>query len=400
MSPPVRPTPSARRTPIERGRGAALTSRDRPSRPPSADRILIIRLGALGDVVRTLPAASALRSLYPGAHITWLVEPGSAGVVDAARVADETLVFPRAELVEFFRTADGLSFVRMLVRVVRQLRDRRFDLVLDFHGILKSGVLALLSGAPLRYGYGRHVAREFADRFVNRPVQLENSHISRYDRNAALVEALSSEAKFPDQPFLRASPLAVARLAARLRVSNREKSEGFVLIHPGSSPRARHKRYSPPAWGQVARQLAREGVSVWVTFGSNRDERILAEEMIRTSEGAIVSAPETRSFDDLLALLARASVLVSSDSGPLHAASLAGVPVVQLLGPTDPIHNEPWRHSPARRVYVPLPCSPCRRGCADATCMRAIPPALVVEAIRELRESGVQSETRSHERPR
>jgi len=150
----------------------------------------------------------------------------------------------------------------------------------------------------------------------------------------------------------------------------------------------------------VARQLAKEGISVWVASGSNRDERNLAEEIVRNSEGAIVSAPEMRSFDDLLALLVRASVLVSCDSGPLHAASLAGVPVVQLLGPTDPIHNEPWCHSPSRRVYFPLPCSPCRRGCADATCMRAIPPALVVEEIRGLRESCARSETLSLEHPR
>jgi heptosyltransferase-1 len=367
-----------------------LASRDRPGRPPGADRILIIRLGALGDVVRSLPAAVALRSLYPGAHITWLVEPGAAGVVDTAGVVDETLVFPRGDLVEFFRAADGLSFFRMLFGAVRQLRDRRFDLVLDFHGILKSGLLARLSGAPLRYGFGSRVAREFADRFVNRPVKLENPHVSRYDKNRALVEALSPAAEFPERPFLQPSPLAIARLAARLRVSNREKAEGFVLIHPGSSPGAQYKRYAPSAWNEVARRLAEEGIPVWVASGPNRHESNLAEEIIRASQGAIACAPETRSFDDLLALLVRASVFVSCDSGPLHAASLAGVPVVQLLGPTDPIHNEPWRGSPSRRVYVPLPCSPCRRGCADATCMRAIPPALVVEEIRGLRETGVQ----------
>jgi len=369
-------------------------------RPPRADRILIIRLGALGDVVRTLPAAVALRSLYPGAHLTWLVEPGAAGVVDAAGFIDETLVFPRAELVEFLQAADGLSFARMWIGVVRRLRDRRFDLVLDFHGILRSGLLARLSGAPIRYGFGRRVAREFADLFVNRHVELEDPHVSRYDRNASLVEALAPNMEIPDRPLLQPSPLAVARLTSRLRILNREKAEGFVLIHPGSSPRARHKRYAPSAWGAVAARLAKEGIPVWVTSGPERHERSLVEEILRTSEGTVVCAPETRSFDDLLAILARASVFVSSDSGPLHAASLVGVPVVQLLGPTDPIHNEPWRSSPSRRLHIPLPCSPCRRGCADATCMRAIPPALVVDEILGLREACVQSGARSLERPR
>jgi len=259
MVPPVRPTLPAHTTSIGRGRGAAPASRDGGPRPPVADRILIIRLGALGDVVRTLPAAAALRSLYPGAHLSWLVEPGAAGVVDAASVVDETLVFPRGELVESLRAADGLSFARTLLGVVRCLRDRRFDLVLDFHGILKSGLLARLSGAPIRYGFGRRIARELADRFANRRVELEDPHVSRYDRNAALVELLAPGVKIPDRPFLQPSSLAVARLAARLRVSNREKEEGYVLIHPGSSPRARHKRYAPSAWREVAERLANEG---------------------------------------------------------------------------------------------------------------------------------------------
>jgi ADP-heptose:LPS heptosyltransferase len=162
------------------------------------------------------------------------------------------------------------------------------------------------------------------------------------------------------------------------------------LIHPGSSPRAGHKRYAPSAWGEVAQRLAKNGIQVWVASGSSRDERNLVEEIIRTSEGASVPAPETRSFDDLLALLIRASVFVSCDSGPLHAASLVGVPVVQLLGPTHPIHNEPWPHSPSRRVHIPLACSPCRRGCAEATCMRAIPPSLVADEIRGLREDCIR----------
>ena len=400
MVPSARPTPAARATSIEGGRGAAFGSCDGLARPPDADRILIIRLGALGDVVRTLPAAVALRSLYPGSHLTWLVEGGAAGVVDAAGIVDETLIFPRAELVEFLQAADGLSFARMLIGVVRRLRDRRFDLVLDFHGILKSGLLARLSGAPIRFGFDRRIAREFAENFVNRRVELPDPDVSRYDRNAALVEALAPNVSIPDRPFLQPSPLAVARLAARLRISNRERAEGFVLIHPGSSTQARHKRYAPSAWTEVAERLASEGIPVWVVSGPNRHERNLVEEILRASGGALFGAPETRSFDDLLALLARASVFVSCDSGPLHAASLVGVPVVQLLGPTDPIHNEPWRNSPSRRVHFPLPCSPCRRGCADAPCMRAIPPALVVNQIRGLREGWVQSEADSLEHPR
>jgi 3-deoxy-D-manno-octulosonic-acid transferase/heptosyltransferase-1 len=374
MAVDARPTASERSTRSTRLR----------ARPPNADRILIIRLGALGDVIRTVPAVAALRTLYPGAHLAWLVEPAAAGVVEVAGVVDETIVFPRRDLVESIQTLDGLALARQLSGVIRQLRRRRFDLVLDFHGILKSGLLALLSGAPIRVGYGHTESREWSHLFMNRRIELPKTKISRYDRNAALVTSLAPRVEIPERTLLHPSAMAVARLASRLRGTEREKANGFVLIHPGSSPSTPHKRYAPEAWADVAKRLAAEGIEIWLAAGPSRDERNRAEEILRLAGGDLVRAPETRSFDDLLALVSRASVFVASDSGPLHAASLVGISVVQLLGPTDPIQNEPWRGSPFRRVHVPLPCSPCRRGCEAAACMRAIPPALVVSEVKTL----------------
>ena len=353
--------------------------------PPRADRLLVIRLGALGDVVRTLPSVTALRALYPGAHLSWLVEPAAAGVVEAARIVDETLIFPRGELTEAFRAGDGVSLARQGRNFLTRLRARRFELVLDFHGIFKSGLLALASGAPIRFGYGGAAARELSQIFFTHRVTLDDPRVSRYDRNAALVEALSPGLVMPETMRLEPTRLAAARLSARLRVSGREQAEGFVLIHPGASRGARHKRYSPSAWAVVARRLRDRGIEVWIAAGVSRDERMLVDRILRESDGAARPAPETRSFDDLLALLTRASVFASGDSGPLHAASMVGVPVVQLLGPTDPVQNAPWRGSPSRRVHVPMPCSPCRRGCADASCMKAISPDSVVDAILEMR---------------
>lgn len=355
-----------------------------PRRPPVADRILILRLGAMGDVIRTLPAVAAIRSLYPGAHISWLVEPASAGVVDAAGFVDEALVFPRADLGDALREGDGLSFACQLRGFMDTLRRRRFELTVDFHGLFKSGLLARLSGAQARFGFAPPAGREFSSLFVNRMVVSPAPELSRYDRNEALVCALGADIRLPERPLLKPSSLARARLSARLRAVGRERASGFVLIHPGSSAGARHKRYSPEAWAAVAKYLAGEGSEVWLAAGPNRHERNLSEEIVRRAEGALVAAPETRSFDDLLALVARAGVFVACDSGPLHAASLAGIPVVQLLGPTHPIQNEPWRATPARRLHVPLACSPCRRGCADPVCMRAIPAAAVAETTRDL----------------
>ncbi len=346
----------------------------------------MIRLGALGDVLRTLPAVTTLRSLHPASHLAWLVEPAAASAVTATGCVDEALVFPRGELVDAIRRGDFRSLARTLRRFMRVLRDRRFELVLDFHGIAKSGLLARLSGAPLRYGYRRGVAREASQLFTNRHVELPRASVSRYERNAALVRAVCAvpPTAIPGGPLLSPSAEAQARLAALLAESGREQASGFVLIHPGSSSKADHKRYAPAGWSAVANRLLESGHEVWIMAGSAASERALAAGILAGCDARVVAAPETPELDDLLALVVRAGVFAACDSGPLHAASLCGVPVVQLLGPTDPVHNEPAAASPWRRLHVPLPCSPCRRGCADPACMRAIAPARVVEAIQSL----------------
>ncbi len=358
----------------------------RPRRPRAAERILVLRLGALGDVLRTLPAVKALRALHPASHLAWLVEPGAAGAVEATGCVDEILVFPRGELVAALRRGALLRFVGLLGAFVRRLRARRFEVVLDFHGLAKSGLLAVVSGAPLRWGYRRGIAREASYLFSNREVDLPSARVSRFVRNAALVRAFAApaEVQVPEGPILAPSAAARVRLEAALAAGGRAGASGFVLIHPGSSPKAGHKRYAPAAWLAVAERLAGAGLEVWLVAGGDAAERGLVEEIVAASGGRVVAAPATPGLDDLLALIERARVFAAADSGPLHAASLCGVPVVQLLGPTDPVHNTPSAASPWRRLAVPLPCSPCRRGCADPACMRAIPPARVAEAIVSL----------------
>ena len=108
-----------------------------PGTPLDVDRILIIRLGALGDVVRTLPAVQAIRERYAHARITWLVEPGAAAILEGQSLIDQVLVFPRDELSRSFSQGRWVEAGRNLYSFVRDLRKEKFELVLDFHSILK-----------------------------------------------------------------------------------------------------------------------------------------------------------------------------------------------------------------------------------------------------------------------
>jgi heptosyltransferase-2 len=361
-------------------------------RVPVADRILVIRLGALGDVVRTLPAFRSLRAGYPRARISWLVERKAAGVLAGQPGIDEVLIFPREELVAHLRRGGLSSLVREARRFQRELRGCRFDLVVDFHAILKSGVISLASGAPLRVGYSRPIARELAWLFANRRARPVSRHASRFERNAALVRLLGLEVGWEqggegsEASSFSASPLsldpdALSRIDAWLG-----DGPPPIVIHPGTSDSTPYKRYTVEGYAQVAQALNEggRGTPVIVTAGPGPGEQTLAREVVQASLGAARLGPETPDFADLAALYSRSRLFVGSDTGPLHVASLVGTPVVQILGPTDPVQNAPYAGTPSRSVRVPLACSPCRRGCAAASCMCLIPPLAIVSAAHGL----------------
>lgn len=346
--------------------------------PPPADRILVVRLGALGDVVRTLPAVSALRAAYPGAHLAWLVEPASRGAVEGQPWVDEVLEFPRGCLTDDLRRLRLGRFVARLAGFVRALRGRRFDLVVDFHAIAKSALLARASGAAARVGYAAPFAREGAAWLASARAVLAARRLPRFARNLALVEFLGVPAA------ARQAPLRVSADARRALAEALGPAPAPVVIHPGSSASTPHKRWSVEGWAAVARGLAGEGWRVLVSHGPGGAERAIADAIVAAAGGAAQPAPATGSLAELAALLEHARLFLGSDSGPLHVASLVGTPVVQLLGPTDPVENAPHPGTPSRTVRVPVACSPCRRGCAAATCMARIAPDAVLAAARTL----------------
>ncbi len=345
--------------------------------------ILVIRLGAVGDVVRTLPAVSALRAGYPDAEITWLVEPGASTVLRGQPWIDGVLVFPRAELAQLLRGGRLLSFLRQVLAFRRQLRASSFDCVLDFHAILKSGLLSFATAAPLRVAYARPFGREGAWLFATHRARVrlpkKGAKLSRFLRNLALVRFLAVH-EAPNPTPLRLLPEAAERLVKKL-----SSEERFVAIHPGTSDATPYKRYRSEGYAEIARSLwEQRGLRCIVTVGPAQDDRAFAERIVAEAKGAAELAPSTPTLADLAALFARCRLYIGSDTGPMHVASLVGTPVIQLLGPTDPVENAPFQGTPSRTIRVPQPCSPCRRGCEEATCMKAIAPEVVVRAACEL----------------
>jgi ADP-heptose:LPS heptosyltransferase len=346
---------------------------ERPlSSPPAARSILVIRLGALGDVVRTRFTLPGLRALYPAARIDWLVEDRAAAGLEGVAGLDDVVPVPRTRL----SLRDPLRGLARLRALVSDLRARRYDMVVDFHSILKSAALARLTGAPLRVGYAAPLAREGSSRLYTHAVRVAPTHLSRFERNAALVQYLGGEVP-PGPPPLELNGEMPPELEA--------VPAGLVVMHPGTSESTRYKRWSPEGYAEVARGLRQSlGLESLVTWGPVAAERSAAERVVAQADGAARLSPPTRGISDLLALLRRGRLFIGSDSGPMHLASLAGLPVVALFGPTDPLENEPFPGLPCRVVRVDVGCNPCREGCPVLTCMAAIEAPQVVEAVRSL----------------
>ena len=239
-----------------------------------------------------------------------------------------------------------------------------------------------------RVAFAPPFGREFAYLFANYRAQLRPARISRFDRNAALVDFLAG-APCPDpEGAAQITRLALLEPDRALRAEMTTRlgaGPSPAVIHPGTSDATPFKRYTTEGYVEIARGLAAATAApTVVAWGPGRDDRALASAIVSGAGAAARLAPPTPTLGDLAALFACCRLFVGADSGPLHLASGVGIPVVQIMGPTDPVENAPNPSTPSRTVRTGLECSPCRRGCAAASCMKTITPAAVLGAAREL----------------
>ena len=280
--------------------------------------VLIVRLGALGDIVHAVPAVAAIRDAYPDARIDWLVEQRHRSMVDLVTVIDRTIVLERASLGGW-------------VAVMRTLRAAAYDVAVDFQGLLKSAVLARASGAARVVGFSIwHLREKSARPFYSSAAPGEGRHVIH--KNLALLRALGiqgGEIRFPLAPVI--SP-ALAELTRRL------DGRPFALVNPGAAwP---NKRWPAQCFGELCAFLGEAaGLVPVVAWGPG--EETVADAVIASSANTAVLAPRT-TVPDLVAMCRAATVVVSGDTGPLHIATAVGAPTVSLFGPTDPARNGPW----------------------------------------------------------
>ncbi|HEV8336461.1 MAG TPA: glycosyltransferase family 9 protein [Candidatus Polarisedimenticolia bacterium] len=297
------------------------------------DGILMVRLGAVGDVVRTLPCLARLREAAPRARIAWVVEPPSSPLLPVRPWLDQVFVFPRDRL----KPAD---IVRNPGRALTALQDFRAGLrafrariSVDFQGTAKSSAIALLAGAPERLGFDRSGSREGSFLLSNLRVKPSSPRLNRVHKNLELISLLAAETAGLRFPYRDGGPSE--RVEKFLRpLSGRT----LVAVHPGTSRRQRHKQWPAERYGQIAASLAHEGCLPILTWGPGEEDLI---EIVQSRSRASAVPTPSLDVDEMRQVIARCRLFVGGDTGPMHLAWSQGVPVVALFGSTDPSINGP-----------------------------------------------------------
>jgi len=308
--------------------------------------VLAIRLGAMGDVLRTVPAVRLMRRAWPRARIDWIVDGAWRVLLDPHPDLDHVLALPRGEWdAARGAPADWPALGVSMLRFARGLRRSGYDLAVDFHGNLRSGLVAYASGAPVRIGYSGHQQKEGNRLWTTHRVPAGPRRTSRVDRNLALARAVGAAG----DPLPSCGLTLPDRGEAELSRVASGVERPFALIAAGVSARQAYKKPPPELLAGAARALAARGATAWVVWGPG--ERPDAEAVVAASAGAARLAPKT-TLPALAALLRRSRLLVGGDTGPLHLACAVGCPVVAIYGPTDPEVNRPWG-VPCRAVHPP-----------------------------------------------
>lgn len=374
-----------------------------------AQSILIVKLSSLGDVIHTLPAARAIKAAHPTARLGWAVEQAHAEVLRGQPFLDDVFIWPRGRKHAWWK-------------FIRALRGTRWDLAIDFQGLMRSALVTRLSGARRRVGFspGRELAHWFYNERVPRG-SLERHAVERSLDLAAAVGASVAGLRIPrtylDQDAGGSEPARMApgsrpTLEPRLpfvnpftlypsqedqrAVDQWTHEQGWVpgrdrlvLLHPHCRKEA--NRWPAARFVELARGLLAEP-RVRVALVGGPGARPLCDEISQPLGNVAWRADGRFSLLGSASLFQRASLLITGDTGPMHLAVATQTPVVALFGPASPLRTGPYA-SDAVVLREPLACAPCfARHCPlhhdPPLCMDRLTVARVLHAARtRLRET-------------
>jgi len=365
----------------------------------SFERILLIKPSAVGDVIHTLPVLAKLRARYPTARIDWLLTPAIVEWIQHHPALSGVVPFARRDYARLWRSWSAASKLGNLLRI---LRGARYNLVIDLHGQFRSAMLSLVTGAPIRIGFDRPRARtrqssrqlppdayrhgwtgarEGAWVAYTQIIPIPNLDVHAVDRYLWIAPLLDLPAGPPD--FRMPVPMAAQERVADLLRRHGLLDRPLAVLVPGTIWETKH--WHVAGFAQAGRHLGALGWAV-VLAGSAK-ERARCQAVAAACPGAWDLSGQT-TLSELAALIQRAEVCLTNDSGSMHLAAALGRPVVSVFGPTDPLWIGPYGQ-PQAIVRAEVPCAPCylralRRCPHDHRCMNEVTARQVIERIEQV----------------
>ena len=349
----------------------------------SIKRVVVRGTNWVGDSLMTIPALRALRRVLPDAHITLVIRPGTKGIFSEADFIDEILVYDRKNAFS-------------IVAQVREWKRRKFDLAVLFQNAFEAALIPFLAGVPLRLGY----ATESRQALLTHPLPLPEW---RHDRHEVfyylyLVTALEQmlfgrsvicEAE-PDAS-IQISEARKAQAAELLRAYGVSEEDAVVAICPGSI-NSRAKRWPAESYALLADRLIESKRRV--LFIGSKDETDVSEDVTRRMRQKPIVLTGKTTLDQITAVLDRADLIVTNDTGPAHIGAALGRPTIVIFGPTNPLTTRPFAPE-AVILRHPPDCAPCMlRDCPiDHRCMTAITVDEVFEQSHALLKRGSFAKT-------
>lgn len=332
----------------------------RAAKPPK--KILIVKPSSLGDIVHSLPFLNAVKTGHPRSEIHWVVAKGLEGLLEGHPMINELIVIDKDKWKKLGRASETILEIRTLVR---ELKGKRYDLVIDLQGLFRSGIIAMATRAPVRVGFSE--AREGGWLFYTRKVQ-GGKDVHAVDRYLKIAESLGCVADrviFPF-PLMKNDQGKVREIKAALKE--------YVVIVPGA--RWDTKIWPSERFGKIASMLPLKSVVI----GGKADVDI-AEKVVHSSNGNAISLAGDTNLRELIEIMRGAKLVISNDSGPMHIAAGFNVPVIAIFGPTSPARTGPYGKGHVT-VKSDAACSPCfKKSCGNLKCMREITVENVYEKV-------------------
>ncbi|MFZ6016535.1 MAG: lipopolysaccharide heptosyltransferase I [Nitrospirota bacterium] len=334
------------------------------TKPPK--KILIVKPSSLGDVIHSLPFLNSIKSCFPTAEIHWVISKGLEGLLEGHPMINRLIIINKDMWKKISRAGETMKEVRQLFK---DLKKENYDMVIDLQGLLRSGIITKITGAPIRIGFKE--AREGSRFFYTHKVE-GGKDIHAVNRYLKIAIFLGCDINNPHFPL----PLS---FNSSLVTCHSSLPDDYAVIVPGA--RWATKRWPAEKFGELASRLPMEFLVVGGKSDIDTSNRV-----VNSSKGNAISLAGKIDIKELIEIMRNARFVVGNDSGPMHIAAALKTRVFAIFGPTDPQKTGPYGRSHIV-IKSNLECSPCfKRRCKKHECMDTITVDMVMEKIEKVVE--------------